>query len=133
MPVFTLQAQEGRLFAPLAFTKTYAMAGAAILSVTLVPVLMGYSDPRPHPGGDRQPPEPLAERPLPAGHRLGDPPAQAHPRRGRPGLRHHRLAADPPRRRVHAAMNEGDLLYMPSALPGLSIAKARSCSSRPTG
>ena len=41
VPVFTLQAQEGRLFAPLAFTKTYAMAGAAILSVTLVPVLMG--------------------------------------------------------------------------------------------
>ena len=42
MPVFTLQAQEGRLFAPLAFTKTYAMAAAAGLSVTLVPVLMGY-------------------------------------------------------------------------------------------
>ncbi len=42
LPVFTLQAQEGRLFAPLAFTKTYAMAAAAILSITLVPVLMGY-------------------------------------------------------------------------------------------
>lgn len=42
IPVFTLQAQEGRLFAPLAFTKTYAMAAAAGLSVTLVPVLMGY-------------------------------------------------------------------------------------------
>ncbi|NNE05729.1 MAG: efflux RND transporter permease subunit [Xanthomonadales bacterium] len=42
LPVFTLQAQEGRLFAPLAFTKTYAMAAAAGLSVTLVPVLMGY-------------------------------------------------------------------------------------------
>lgn len=41
LPVFTLQAQEGRLFSPLAFTKTYAMAGAAILAVTLVPVLMG--------------------------------------------------------------------------------------------
>ena len=41
LPVFTLQAQEGRLFAPLAFTKTYAMAAAAILAVTLVPVLMG--------------------------------------------------------------------------------------------
>ncbi|CAK0757585.1 copper/silver export system RND permease [Gammaproteobacteria bacterium] len=40
MPVFTLEAQEGRLFAPLAYTKTFAMAGAAILSVTLVPVLM---------------------------------------------------------------------------------------------
>ncbi|HMO44239.1 MAG TPA: efflux RND transporter permease subunit, partial [Phenylobacterium sp.] len=42
MPVFALQAQEGRLFSPLAFTKSYAMAGAAILSITLVPVLMGY-------------------------------------------------------------------------------------------
>ncbi len=40
LPVFTLEAQEGRLFAPLAFTKTFAMAGAALLSVTLVPVLM---------------------------------------------------------------------------------------------
>ena len=42
VPVFSLEAQEGRLFAPLAFTKTYAMAAAAGLSVTLVPVLMGY-------------------------------------------------------------------------------------------
>ena len=42
LPVFTLEAQEGRMFAPLAFTKTFAMAGAALLSVTLVPVLMGY-------------------------------------------------------------------------------------------
>ncbi len=42
MPVFTLQAQEGRMFSPLAFTKTYAMAAAAALSITLVPVLMGY-------------------------------------------------------------------------------------------
>ncbi len=40
LPVFTLEAQEGRLFSPLAYTKTFAMAGAAILSVTLVPVLM---------------------------------------------------------------------------------------------
>ena len=42
LPVFTLQAQEGRLFKPLAFTKTYAMAGAAFLAITIVPVLMGY-------------------------------------------------------------------------------------------
>lgn len=42
LPVFVLEAQEGRLFKPLAFTKTYAMAAAAILSITLVPVLMGY-------------------------------------------------------------------------------------------
>lgn len=42
LPIFALQGQEGRLFKPLAFTKTYAMAAAALLSVTLVPVLMGY-------------------------------------------------------------------------------------------
>tara|TARA_R110002074_G_scaffold27774_3_gene80423 strand:- start:6578 stop:9709 length:3132 start_codon:yes stop_codon:yes gene_type:complete len=42
MPVFTLEAQEGRMFSPLAFTKTYAMAASAILAITLVPVLMGY-------------------------------------------------------------------------------------------
>jgi Cu(I)/Ag(I) efflux system membrane protein CusA/SilA len=42
LPVFTLQAQEGRLFKPLAFTKTYSMAAAAVLSLTIVPVLMGY-------------------------------------------------------------------------------------------
>jgi len=42
LPVFTLEAQEGRLFSPLAFTKTYAMAAAAGLAITLVPVLMGY-------------------------------------------------------------------------------------------
>jgi Cu(I)/Ag(I) efflux system membrane protein CusA/SilA len=42
LPVFALQAQEGRLFAPLAYTKTFAMAAAAVLAITLVPVLMGY-------------------------------------------------------------------------------------------
>ncbi len=42
LPIITMEAQEGRLFSPLAFTKTYAMAAAAILTVTLVPVLMGY-------------------------------------------------------------------------------------------
>ncbi len=42
LPVFTLEAQEGRLFKPLAFTKTYAMAASAFLAVTLVPVLVGY-------------------------------------------------------------------------------------------
>ncbi|MBT8126886.1 MAG: CusA/CzcA family heavy metal efflux RND transporter [Gammaproteobacteria bacterium] len=42
LPVFTLEAQEGRLFTPLAYTKTFAMAGAAVVSISLVPVLMGY-------------------------------------------------------------------------------------------
>lgn len=55
IPVFTLQAQEGRLFAPLAFTKTYAMAAAAALSVTLIPVLMGYWIRGPLPAEQRNP------------------------------------------------------------------------------
>ena len=42
IPVFTLEAQEGRLFRPLAFTKTYSMAASAILAITIVPILMGY-------------------------------------------------------------------------------------------
>ena len=42
LPIFTMQAQEGRLFSPLAFTATYAMAASAILAITLVPVMMGY-------------------------------------------------------------------------------------------
>jgi copper/silver efflux system protein len=42
LPVFTLQAQEGRLFKPLAFTKTYAMGAAALLAITVIPILMGY-------------------------------------------------------------------------------------------
>ncbi len=124
IPVFTLQGQEGRLFAPLAFTKTYAMAGAAILSVTLVPVLMGY---------------------LVRGH---IPLETANPlNRGLITL--YRPVIDLVLRRPRATlivaavllattawplshlggefmppMDEGDLLYMPSALPGLSIAKA---------
>jgi Cu(I)/Ag(I) efflux system membrane protein CusA/SilA len=42
LPVFSLEEQEGRLFRPLAFTKTYSMAAAAILAVTIVPILMGF-------------------------------------------------------------------------------------------
>ncbi|WP_273746769.1 efflux RND transporter permease subunit, partial [Morganella morganii] len=42
IPIFTLEGQEGRLFGPLAFTKTYAMAGAAALALIVIPILMGY-------------------------------------------------------------------------------------------
>jgi Cu(I)/Ag(I) efflux system membrane protein CusA/SilA len=55
IPVFTLEAQEGRLFSPLAFTKTYAMAAGAMLSVTLVPVLMGMLIRGPIPSESRNP------------------------------------------------------------------------------
>jgi Cu(I)/Ag(I) efflux system membrane protein CusA/SilA len=124
VPVFTLEGQEGRLFAPLAFTKTYAMAGAAILSVTLVPVLMGW----------------LIRGKIP--------PEQANPV-NRFLTRLYRPAIDWTLHRPKTVlliavlvfattawpltrlggefmpnMDEGDLLYMPSALPGLSAAKA---------
>ena len=61
LPVFTLQAQEGRLFAPLAFTKTYAMAAAAGLSITLVPVLMGYFIQGQNRSGAQEPDQPGAD------------------------------------------------------------------------
>jgi Cu(I)/Ag(I) efflux system membrane protein CusA/SilA len=124
VPVFTLQAQEGRLFAPLAYTKTYAMAAAAGLAVTLVPVLMGY----------------LVRGRIPA--------ETANPlNRGLISLYRPLLNAvlKAPKATLAAAvlllaaslwplqhlgsefmppLDEGDLLYMPTALPGLSAGKA---------
>jgi Cu(I)/Ag(I) efflux system membrane protein CusA/SilA len=124
IPVFTLQGQEGRLFAPLAFTKTYAMAGAAILSVTLVPVLMGYLIRGRIPSETANP----LNRFLIAIYRPAIDVVLRHPRATLAvaalifatsawPLTHLGGEFMPP-------MNEGDLLYMPSALPGLSIAKA---------
>lgn len=124
IPVFTLQAQEGRLFGPLAFTKTYAMAGAAALSVTLVPVLMGYWIRGRLPSEQRNP----LNRWL---IRLYQPALDAVLRRPRTTLATAALVFLsglwplahlggeflPP-------LDEGDLLYMPSALPGLSAQKA---------
>lgn len=123
-PVFTLQAQEGRLFQPLALTKTYAMAAAAILSVTLVPVLMGYLIRGRIPDEARNP----VNRGLTALYR---PALEAVLRRPRTTLLVGVLALATtawPLSRLGGefmpAMDEGDLLYMPSALPGLSAAKA---------
>jgi Cu(I)/Ag(I) efflux system membrane protein CusA/SilA len=124
VPVFTLQAQEGRLFAPLAFTKSYAMAAAAILSITLVPVLMGYLI------RGRIP----AEQSNPLNRWLTR--AYRHPldwvlKRPRTALAIAVLAfattAWPLSQlggEFMPPMDEGDLLYMPTALPGLSTAKA---------
>ena len=69
LPIFTLEAQEGRLFGPLAFTKTFAMAAAALLSVTLVPALMvmfvrGRIIPE-----QQESDQPCADLALSAGHR----------------------------------------------------------------
>ncbi len=124
VPVFALEAQEGRLFAPLAFTKSYAMGAAAILSVTLIPVLMGYLIRGKIPEERSNP----LNRVLIAAYR----PVLA-------------LVLDWPKATIAIALmvlaltavpvlkiggefmpplDEGDLLYMPSALPGLSAGKA---------
>ncbi len=68
IPVFTLQAQEGRLFKPLAFTKTYSMAAAALLSVTLAPILMGYFIRGKMPPEEKNPAQPLPDLGLSPGH-----------------------------------------------------------------
>jgi Cu(I)/Ag(I) efflux system membrane protein CusA/SilA len=124
LPIFALEAQEGRLFAPLAFTKTYAMAAAAALSVTVVPVLMvglirgRIRDEEENPvnrwliGVYRQVIEAVLRRPVvvlvAAGIAL--------------------LATLWPVSRLGSEfmppLDEGDLLYMPTALPGLSAGKA---------
>ena len=125
LPVFALQAQEGRLFAPLAFTKTYAMAAAAGLAVTLVPVLAGYFIRGRLRGRDANP---LA-RGLQAAYR----PIVAFAVR-RPvlvllmGLALG-LSALFPYSRIGSefmpTLDEGSLMYMPTTLPGLSPAEAR--------
>ncbi len=125
IPVFTLEAQEGRLFSPLAFTKTYAMAAAAGLSVTLVPVLMGYLIRGRIPDEQANP----LNRWLIAIYR---PLLDAVLRRPRATLVVAALAAVAtiwPASRIGGEfmppLDEGDLLYMPSALPGLSAGKAQ--------
>ncbi len=124
VPVFTLQAQEGRLFGPLAYTKTYAMAAAAGLSVTLVPVLMGYWIRGRIPDETRNP----INRVLIAAYR---PLLEAVLRFPRVTLALALAALVSmiwPLTRLGGEflppLDEGDLLYMPSALPGLSAAKA---------
>ncbi len=124
VPVFALQAQEGRLFSPLAYTKTYAMAAAAALSVTLVPVLMGYLIRGRIPAEHRNPLSRLliaAYRPL-LGAVLRFPKATlalALAAALSMAIPMARLGSEflPP-------LYEGDLLYMPSALPGISTGKA---------
>ena len=123
IPVFSLEAQEGRLFAPLAYTKTYAMAAAAGLAVTLIPVLMGY----------------LIRGRVPAEHSnplnrcliaLYRPLLEQVLRRPKATLLVAGLivllTAWPLARlggEFMPPLDEGDLLYMPSALPGLGAGK----------
>ena len=132
LPVFTLEAQEGRLFSPLAYTKTYAMAGAAALSITLVPVLMGYFIRGRIVAEDRNPINrwlTAAYRPLI--DRVIKMPgtvvmvavlatvSMAWPLSGWWPLSTSLGSEFMP------DLDEGDLLYMPSAFPAISIGKAQ--------
>ena len=125
LPVFVLEAQEGRLFKPLAFTKTYAMAAAAILSITLVPVLMGYFI-RGRIVAERKNPLNVA---LIWAYRPFLDAAVAWP--WATVVMAVLLVASLwwPLQRIGTEfmpeLNEGDLLYMPSLFPGVSIGKAR--------
>ena len=124
VPVFTLEAQEGRLFSPLAYTKTYAMAAAAGLAVTLIPVLMGYlirgriPDERANP----------LSRWLIALYRPLLDKVLRHPKATLAGAAVVLVATVYPASRLGGEfmppLDEGDLLYMPSALPGISAGKA---------
>ncbi len=124
LPVFTLEAQEGRLFSPLAFTKTFAMAGAALLSITLVPVLMLLFI--------RGKIMPEARNPLNRFMIWIYRPAIAWVMRWKKltialALLFMALTVYPALKlgsEFMPTLNEGTLLYMPSSLPGMSVTKA---------
>ena len=124
VPIFSLEAQEGRLFAPLAFTKTYAMAAAAGLSVTLIPVLMGYLIRGRIPDENANP----INRFLIAAYRAPLKVVLTYPKTTLVAAGVIALLTLWPITRLGGEfmppMDEGDLLYMPSALPGLSAGKA---------
>ena len=124
VPVFALEAQEGRLFSPLAFTKTYAMAAAAGLSVTLVPVLMGYFIRGRIPHEASNP----VNRFLIAVYRPALDAVLRFPKATLVVVAMLLALTAIPVMRLGGefmpTLDEGDLLYMPSALPGLSISKA---------
>lgn len=125
LPVFVLEAQEGRLFAPLAFTKTYAMAAAAILAITLVPVLLGYLV-KGHIRSEQQNPlnRALVALYLPLLKQVLNWPKLTL-------LLVLVIAASAwyPLQKIGSEfmppLDEGDLMYMPATYPGLSIGEAR--------
>ncbi len=123
IPVFTLEAQEGRLFAPLAFTKTYAMAAAAGLAVTLIPVLMGYLIRGRIPDERRNP----LNRGLMALYRPLLEVVLRHPKATLAGAALFALVTIWPMAQLGGEfmppLDEGDILYMPSALPGIGAGK----------
>ena len=124
VPVFALEAQEGRLFSPLAFTKTYAMAAAAGLSVTLVPVLMGYWIRGRIPDENTN----IINRVLISLYRPLLAAVLRFPRSTLAVAMVLLAISVFPAARLGGEfmppLDEGDLLYMPTALPGLSAGKA---------
>jgi Cu(I)/Ag(I) efflux system membrane protein CusA/SilA len=124
VPVFTLEAQEGRMFSPLAYTKSYAMAAAAGLAVTLIPVLMGYLIRGRIPDEHKNP----INRALIAGYRPLLEIVLRHPGATLAIALLAAIVSLWPADRLGGEflppLDEGDLLYMPTALPGLSAGKA---------
>ena len=125
MPVFTLEAQEGRMFSPLAFTKTYAMAASAALAVTVIPVLMGYFiRGKVTPEGKN----PL-NRLLIAGYKPLLKGILKYPKTAVFGALVILAVGVWPIDKIGSEfipdLDEGDLMYMPTTYPGLSIGKAR--------
>lgn len=124
LPVFTLEAQEGRLFSPLAYTKTFSMAGAALLSVTLVPVLMMLFI--------RGKIMPEAKNPVNRFLIWGYRPIIAWVMRRKTATITAAIVAMLisiyPASKLGSefmpTLNEGTLFYMPASLPGMSITKA---------
>lgn len=125
LPVFTLEAQEGRLFAPLAFTKTYAMAAAAGLSITLVPVLMGYFIRGVVMSEHKNP----INRALIAAYRPVIHGVIRFPKTTLAAAAVILLVGLWPATQLGSEfmppLDEGDLMYMPTTYPGVSIDKAR--------
>jgi len=125
VPVFTLEAQEGRMFSPLAFTKTYAMAASAALAVTVVPVLMGYFI-RGKVVAERKNP---VNRLLIAGYMPLLKGVLRFPKITLVMAGVVFLVGIWPLNKIGSEfipdLDEGDLMYMPTTYPGLSIGKAR--------
>ena len=125
VPVFTLEAQEGRMFSPLAFTKTYAMAASAALSVTLVPVLMGYFIRGKVLAEHKNP----LNRALIAVYMPVLKAALNYPKTTLVIAGLITVVGFFPVTKIGSEfippLDEGDLMYMPTTYPGLSIGKAR--------
>lgn len=125
LPVFILEAQEGRMFAPLAYTKTYAMAAAAGLAITLVPVLMGYFI-RGKVTPERKNP---LNRLLIAAYMPLLRQVMRFPKTTLFAAVALTVAGFYPLNKIGSEfippLDEGDLMYMPTTYPGISIGKAR--------